>query len=97
MVDEIWIEVVLPLADKQYLCRFRVPAGTTVGEALLASGLPENHPQVIDKNTIFGIFGKKVEKNHILSAEDRVEIYRPLLIDPKENRRLRLRKKNETH
>lgn len=97
MVDKIWVEVVLPLADKQYLCRFRVPAGTTAGEALLASGLPESHPQAMDKNPILGIFSKKVDKDHILSAEDRVEVYRPLLIDPKENRRLRLRKKNETH
>lgn len=97
MAEEIWVEVVLALAETQHLVRLRVPEGTTAAQALLASGLPESHAEYIGNSPILGIYGKKIQENQILSAEDRVEIYRPLLIDPKENRRLRVRKKNETH
>ena len=60
-----------------------LPAGATVREALAASGF-EGHA--------CGIFGKRVELDHRLADGDRVEIYRPLAMDPKEARRQRARK-----
>ena len=57
-----------------------LPAGATVRDALAASGLDGN---------VFGIFGKRVALDHRLNEGDRVEIYRPLAIDPKEARRRR--------
>ena len=61
-----------------------LPAGATVRDALAASGLG---------GQAFGIFGKRVELDHRLADGDRVEIYRPLAMDPKEARRQRARKK----
>ena len=61
-----------------------LPAGATVRDALAAAGL---------EGQAFGIFGKRVELDHRLADGDRVEIYRPLAMDPKEARRQRARKK----
>lgn len=63
-----------------------LPAGATVRDALAASGL-EAHA--------FGVFGKRVELDHRLKDGDRVEIYRPLAMDPKEARRQRALKKKK--
>ena len=65
-----------------------LPAGATVRDALAASGLRHlSHDQFV------GIFGKRVALDHPLAAGDRVEIYRPLAMDPKEARRRRARAK----
>lgn len=89
MNDQINIEVVYALPDEQVLLKRSVPAGTTVAEALQASGVLAKHPEIdMDKNKL-GIFGKLTKADAVLRDKDRIEIYRPLIADPKEVRRKR--------
>ncbi|HQT27145.1 MAG TPA: RnfH family protein [Burkholderiales bacterium] len=89
MTEEIDIEVVYALPDVQTLLALKVPAGTTVIEALERSGIVEKHPEIdIEKNKI-GIFGRLVKNDTTLRENDRIEIYRPLIADPKEVRKKR--------
>jgi len=89
MSENINIEVVYALPDRQTLLKLVVPDGTTVEEAVLASRIVQKHPEIdIDSNKM-GIFGKLTKKDTVLRELDRVEIYRPLLADPKEVRRRR--------
>ncbi len=70
-------------------------AGATVADALVASGIINQYPEV--GSLPVGIFSKLVTRDTPLSSGDRVELYRPLMIDPKEKRRQRsLKKKNQT-
>ena len=78
------VEVVAAYPDGAQTRSVNLPAGATVRDALGASGL-EGHA--------FGIFGKRVELDHRLNDGDRVEIYRPLALDPKEARRRRALRK----
>jgi putative ubiquitin-RnfH superfamily antitoxin RatB of RatAB toxin-antitoxin module len=89
MNDTINIEVVYALPGEQMLLRQSVPAGTTVADAIQASGMLDKHPEIdLDKNKL-GIFGKLCKADAVLRDKDRVEIYRPLVADPKEVRRKR--------
>ena len=87
----IVVEVVYALADKQKLLRLSVPAGTTVREAALRSGLDAHFPGLDLQAAPLGIFGKAVAKpdERVLEEGERVEIYRPLIADPKEVRKQR--------
>ena len=72
-----------------------VPVGTTVAQALSLSGLLNDHPdiQLRDHQAfVVGIWGRKTSPNHVLRDLDRIEIYRPLLVDPKVARRERFQK-----
>ena len=89
MNDRINIEVVYALPGEQTLLKRSVPGGTTVAEALQASGVLAKHPEIdMDKNKL-GIFGKLTKADAVLRDKDRIEIYRPLIADPKEVRRKR--------
>lgn len=92
--DSIAIEVVYALPEQQILLTLQVPAGSTLQDAIRASGLSTRFPEINNAETRFGIFGKleKTPAEGILLAGDRVEIYRPLLIDPKEARKARAEK-----
>ena len=87
----IVVEVVYALADKQKLLSLSVPAGTTVREAALHSGLDTHFPGLDLQTAPLGIFGKAVPKpdERVLEEGERVEIYRPLIADPKEVRKQR--------
>ncbi|MBF8163169.1 RnfH family protein [Ectopseudomonas hydrolytica] len=90
----IAIEVVYALADRQKLLRLSVPAGTTVREAALRSGMQQFFPELDLHQAPLGIFGKAVAKpeERVLEEGERVEIYRPLIADPKEVRKQRAAK-----
>jgi putative ubiquitin-RnfH superfamily antitoxin RatB of RatAB toxin-antitoxin module len=92
-MDEVVIEVevVYAAVDRQVLLSVTVPAGTTVRTALLKSGVAEAFPELDLADCPVGIFGKVVvdPDKRLVQAWDRIEIYRPLLADPKEVRRLR--------
>lgn len=98
-MDEVVIEVevVYAAVDRQALLSVTVPAGTTVRAALLASGVDREFPELDLAECPVGIFGKVVidPDTRQLQAGDRIEIYRPLLADPKEVRRLRAAKAAE--
>jgi len=89
MSDKINIEVVYALVNRQTLLKQSVPAGTTVAEAVQASGILGKHPEIDLANNKLGIFGKLAKADAVLRDKDRIEIYRPLLADPKEVRRKR--------
>ena len=86
----IEVEVAYAEPDKQLIKTLQVPADTTAIEAVNLSGIREDFPQIPSDDEIeIGIFSKKCTADEVLQAGDRVEIYRPLLIDPKEARRLK--------
>lgn len=87
------IEVVYALPERQTLLRFRVDAGTTVGAALAASGIATLHPEIDLAQQRVGIFGHFVGREHVVAAGDRIEIYRPLIADPKASRHTRVARK----
>lgn len=89
MNDKIDIEVVYALADKQTLLKLQVAAGTTALDAIQASGILNKHPEIDIATSKLGIFGKLIKPDTVLREKDRVEIYRPLIADPKEVRRKR--------
>jgi putative ubiquitin-RnfH superfamily antitoxin RatB of RatAB toxin-antitoxin module len=83
------IEVVYALPDEQTLLKKEVPEGTTVLEGIQASGLLEKFPALDVSAHKLGIFGKLTKPDTVLRDKDRIEIYRPLIADPKEVRRRR--------
>lgn len=89
MSDNIDIEVLYALPDRQTLLRRAVPAGTTVIEAIQLSGVLGKHPEIDTAVNKLGIFGKLTKAEVVLRDKDRIEIYRPLIADPKEVRRKR--------
>ena len=98
MVDPvIEIEVVYAAVDRQLLRALSVPEGTTVREAVLKSGIGDEFPELDLSDCPLGIFGKVVadSQGRLIQAGERIEIYRPLLADPKEVRRLRAAKAAE--
>lgn len=93
----IEVEVVYAAVDRQVLLTVAVPLGTTVRAALLRSAVAEEFPELDLTHCPVGIFGKVVADpgSRVVQAGDRIEIYRPLLADPKEVRRLRAAKAAE--
>ena len=89
----IAIEVVYALPERQTLLKLRVPSGTSVGDALLASRIVSLHPEIDLAVQRVGIFGQFVLHDHVLGAGDRIEIYRPLIADPKASRHARVAKR----
>ncbi len=83
------VEVVYALVDKSELVKLDLPEGSTVLQALEASGLLEKHPEIDVKKNKFGIYAKLAKADAVLREQDRVEIYRPLIADPKEVRKQR--------
>ena len=84
------IEVVYGLPDKQVLKKLNVQNGCTAREAVCQSGLDEIFSELDLQTAPLGIFGKSVKDETLLRDKDRIESYRPLLIDPKEARRKRV-------
>ncbi|WP_435034747.1 RnfH family protein [Pseudomonas neuropathica] len=93
----IEIEVVYATGDRQVLRSVSVPPGMTVRAAMLASGIGSEFPELNLTECPLGIFGKVVvdPESRVIQAGERIEIYRPLLADPKEVRRLRAAKAAE--
>ena len=87
MASDIEVEVVYALADRQRLVTVTVPESATVADAIEASGIAREFPDESIDSSEVGIWGHVVERERRLSAGDRVEIYRPLRLDPREARR----------
>ena len=86
---KIRIEVAYATPDKQTLLSLEVPPGCTVAEAIGLSGIREEFPDLEQDPKMVGIFSRKVSLDYKLHDGDRVEIYRPLVADPKEMRKQR--------
>ena len=96
----IEVEVAYARPDKQKIIKIKVPAGTTAMEMVELSGIVREFPEIDLASAKLGLFGKHLgtkglagPDDYILQPRDRIEIYRPLLIDPKEVRRRRAAKK----
>ena len=89
MAEIISIEVCYPLPQKQELVSLQLPLGSTLLQALEASGLLQKYPEIDLKKNKFGVFAKLSKAESVLRDKDRVEIYRPLIADPKEVRKQR--------
>ena len=104
----ISVEVVYGLPDKQKLIKLNVAPGTTAYQAVVQSGIVQSFPEIDLANARLGIFSQVLGTKGLpgpdvypLQSRDRVEIYRPLIADPKEVRRRRaeeakLKKQQET-
>jgi uncharacterized protein len=97
MSDEtiIGVEVAYATPDKQSIVPLTVPEGTTALAAAQQSGLDKQYEGVSLDDSKLGIFGKVVAATQVLKEGDRVEIYRPLIADPKEVRKARAAKAKE--
>jgi putative ubiquitin-RnfH superfamily antitoxin RatB of RatAB toxin-antitoxin module len=73
----------------------QLPAHATVADALRASGIAERHPEIDSAALKLGVWGKLRMPGDALREGDRVEVYRPLQVDPKEARRQRYRSHRE--
>jgi putative ubiquitin-RnfH superfamily antitoxin RatB of RatAB toxin-antitoxin module len=89
VADSIGIEVTYALPDRQELITFKLPLGATVQTAIEMSGLLQKYPEIDIATARFGIYSRLCKPDTILRDRDRVEIYRPLIADPKEVRRQR--------
>jgi putative ubiquitin-RnfH superfamily antitoxin RatB of RatAB toxin-antitoxin module len=87
--QQILVEVAYAKPDVQVIVPVYVDKGTTLGQAVEQSGILQDFPEIdLAKNKV-GIFGKVKNKDVVLREKDRVEIYRPLIADPKEIRKQR--------
>ncbi len=87
------VEVIYALPAAADAVSVSLPAGATLRDAVLASGVLQRHPEIALEKQAFGIFGKRAALDARLSPGDRVEVYRALAIDPKEARRRRAARK----
>ncbi len=91
MVDVKFISVfvVYALPDKQEVITIQVPIKCNVGQAIEISGIMQKYGEIDLLKNSFGIYGKIVQLDQVLQEHDRVEIYRPLIVDPMQARRAR--------
>ena len=93
MPEEIIVEVAYGMPGEQFIISIKVPTKFNVKQAIEKSGIQKKFPSIdLSKNKV-GIFGKKTTLDHPLNDRERIEIYRPLILDPKEMRRKRAAKK----
>jgi putative ubiquitin-RnfH superfamily antitoxin RatB of RatAB toxin-antitoxin module len=93
MPEEIIVEVAYAMPEEQVIISVKVPTKFNVKQAIEKSGIQKKFSSIdLSKNKV-GIFGKKTTFDHPLNDRDRIEIYRPLILDPKEMRRKRAAKK----
>jgi putative ubiquitin-RnfH superfamily antitoxin RatB of RatAB toxin-antitoxin module len=87
--DEIDVEVAYAAPTHQVTKALTMPAGSSVEQAIRASGLLEAFPEIDLTRQRIGVFGEFVRPDECLQGGERVEIYRALIADPKETRRRR--------
>jgi len=87
--ETIPVEVVYALSDRQVVLALEVVADATIADVITQSGILEKFPEIDLGNNKVGVFGKLGKLTDALHAGDRVEIYRPLIADPKQVRKQR--------
>lgn len=83
----------IPTPKQTVRMELKLPEGSTVSDALNHSKIYSTYPET--NNLSVGIFSKKVDLTTLLKEGDRIEIYRPLIQDPKDNRRKRAQSKSK--
>lgn len=87
---KVRIEVVYALPHTEDAVDLELELGATAADAVSAAGLLQRHPEIDLARNRIGVYGRLVEPRTVLSDGDRVEVYRPLVVSPKEARRRRL-------
>lgn len=87
--ETIRVEVAYALKEHQEIVPLSLPSGTTLQQAVEASGLAAKYPDIDLAKGKFGIYSKLAKPDTVLRDRDRIEIYRPLIADPKEVRKQR--------
>jgi putative ubiquitin-RnfH superfamily antitoxin RatB of RatAB toxin-antitoxin module len=90
---ELQVYVSYATPQQEFIHPMRVAPGTTVGQAIEQSGVLASFPEINLVTQPVGIYGKKKTLDTLLRERDRIEIYRPLVADPKDSRRKRAAKK----
>ncbi len=85
----ISVEFVFAMPDKQVLRTIAVPEGSTVADVIRKGDLARDFPDLVVDDLQAGVWGRPVERDHVVREGDRVELYRPLEMDPREARRLK--------
>ncbi|MXP49994.1 RnfH family protein [Pantoea sp. Eser] len=88
-MSDISVEVVYALPEKQYQLYVKVEQGSTVEQAIQQSGILELRREIDLSSNKVGIYSRAVKLSDVVDEGDRIEIYRPLIADPKELRRQR--------
>lgn len=83
------IEVACALPQRQAVVAMTVSPGTTAREAVRASGIAVRFPEIDVSNCVLGVWGEAIDDGYRVTDGDRVEVYRPLAIDPRAARRER--------
>jgi putative ubiquitin-RnfH superfamily antitoxin RatB of RatAB toxin-antitoxin module len=89
MAESIQVEVTYAKPERQEIVSVKLPEGSTIQQAIEASGLAQRHPEIDVAKAKVGIYGKLSKMDTVVRARDRIEIYRPLIADPKEVRKQR--------
>ena len=87
MTGELVVEVAIAWPDRQALVTVRVSPGSTAVDAIRDSGIEQDFADRLPPNLAIGIWGHPVTADHVVADGDRIEIYRPLVADPREARR----------
>ena len=92
MPDKLLIEVAYATPEKQIILECKVDAQTSARAIVLQSGIDRHFAGIDLEHCDIGVFGKAVSDDYQPDPGDRIEIYRPLIADPKEVRRQRAAK-----
>ncbi|WP_137174205.1 RnfH family protein [Massilia sp. HP4] len=93
MAEMLAVSVCYAIDKHEWLRPMQVEQGTTIGEAIERSGVLEAFPDINLATQAVGIYAKKKTLDTVLRERDRIEIYRPLVADPKDSRRKRAARK----
>jgi putative ubiquitin-RnfH superfamily antitoxin RatB of RatAB toxin-antitoxin module len=86
-MSEFEVEIVFALPDRQSLQSIPVASGETVADVVAKSGLREDYPEIEIDSLAVGIWGREADRTQHVKEGDRIEVYRPLEMDPREARR----------
>ena len=91
-MEKLPVEVVYALPGDQDAVALLVAPGTTLAQAVAASGIVARHPELSRSALRLGVYGAERDPRTVVQRGDRIEVYRPLRMDPKEARRQRARR-----
>ncbi|ACC70498.1 RnfH family protein [Paraburkholderia phymatum] len=95
MSAHLTVQVCYALPGEQTLIQLQLPPGVTLRQAIDASGVLTRHPEIDLTKHKTGVYGKLKPLDAVLADHDRVEIYRPLIVDPKLARQRRVEKSRQ--
>jgi putative ubiquitin-RnfH superfamily antitoxin RatB of RatAB toxin-antitoxin module len=96
MAELVQVSVCYATPQRQFIHPMQVEQGTTIAQAIERSGVLAEFPEINLATQPVGIYAKKKTLDTVLRERDRIEIYRPLVADPKDSRRTRAAKKDAT-